>query len=154
MPCTTQSEIPEGMRRFIFRAGIVTIAALAVCQLYRAERTNPPVVQEIEAPAEVAEILRRSCYDCHSYRTRWPWYSAVAPVSWWLADHVEHGREHLNFSSWPAADADERAHALEEIEEQVKTEEMPLSSYLLLHPGARLSEADRARLVDWARSGP
>src|SRR5947208_15753610 len=60
--------------------------------------TNPP-------PAEVVSVLRGACYDCHSYETQWPWYSHVAPISWWLVGHVNDGRKRLNFSDWPHEDS-------------------------------------------------
>lgn len=81
-----------------------------------------------------------------------PWYSYVAPVSWWVADHVHHGRGDLNFSQWPVLDLEELEHSFHDIDEQIAKGEMPLKSYLILHPEARLSEEDRAALRRWARS--
>ena len=69
----------------------------------------------------VKRILERSCYDCHSNRTRWPWYSHVAPVSWLVARDVHEGREEINFSEWPMFDFDEQDHLLEQVEKQVKS---------------------------------
>ena len=123
-------------------------------QFVPVHRVNPPVKLDVDAPGKVAAILRRACYDCHSHETRWPWYSHVAPLSWWIADHVEHGRADLNFSQWPMFDFVEQGMALEDIEEQIHKGEMPLKNYLILHPEARLSEQDRATLLDWARSRP
>lgn len=127
-------------------------ALLALLQLLPAERSTPPSGWEVDAPAEVLPILRRSCFDCHSRETRWPWYSRVAPISWWIAGHVEDARKDLDFSRWPAFDDEARRLALRSIEEQVRKGEMPLKSYLILHPGARLDEDERAILVRWARS--
>ena len=130
------------------------VVAFLVLQFVPVDRVNPPVGLNVDAPAEVEAILRRACYDCHSHETRWPWYSRVAPLSWWIADHVEHGRGDLNFSQWPTFDFVEQGMALEDIEQQVREGEMPLSSYLILHPEARLSDEDRKRLLDWAGSRP
>jgi hypothetical protein len=139
-------------RRIALGAGAGAALVVLGLQLVPVERTNPPVESAIAAPEAVAVLLRRACFDCHSHATRWPWYSRVAPLSWWIADHVAHGREHLNFSRWPDADADARDHALREIEEQVKTEEMPLASYLLVHREAHLTPEEREAIVRWARS--
>jgi hypothetical protein len=122
-------------------------------QLVPAEKTNPPVISDIDAPAEIREILRRSCYDCHSHETRWPWYSYVAPMSWFVVDHVDAGRADLNFSDWPVFDFEAQDLAFEDIGQQIEQGEMPLTSYLLLHPSARLSDDDKRRLLRWS-GGP
>jgi hypothetical protein len=131
-------------------------AALVVIQFFGPAKTNPPVdaTKTIEAnaqlPPEVAAIMSRACYDCHSQQTQWPWYSNVAPVSWFVIDHVNDGRKHLNFSEWGTYDAKRRHHKLEEIGEQVEMGKMPLKSYLPLHPNARLSSEDIGKLIAWA----
>jgi len=122
-------------------------------QLVPLERSNPPVGSALQAPAEVMHILRDACYDCHSNETRWPWYSRVAPVSWWVVDHVEHARADLNFSDWPAFDFEAQEHAFEDIHEQIERREMPLRSYGWMHPRARLDDEERARLLRWAETG-
>jgi hypothetical protein len=131
-------------------AGLVALLALA--QFVPVSRTNPPVEQEVDAPPEVRAVLERSCYDCHSHETRWPWYAWIAPVSWLLAHDVAEAREHLNFSTWGRYDAGERAENLEEIAEMVEEGEMPPWFYLPLHPDARLSPADLATVTAW--TGP
>ena len=127
--------------------------AFAALQLVPVERTNPPVRQEVDAPPAVMEILSRACYDCHSHETRWPWYSRIAPLSWWVADHVTDGRGDLNFSDWPVFDFELQELALRDITKQVSSGEMPLWSYTLLHPEARLDEEDREALLRWADVG-
>ncbi len=102
-------------------------------------------------PPEVAAILDRSCRDCHSSQTAWPWYGKVAPISWLLSYDVAHGRQELNMSEWGRYAPKRKGHKLEEICEQVKRGEMPLSYYLPLHPGAKLSEADRTAICVWTR---
>ncbi len=135
------------------RGAAVLVALLVLIQFIPAERTNPPVESDLFAPDQVKEILRRACYDCHSHETTWPWYSHVAPVSWWMADHVEHGRRDLNFSRWPLFDFEARQYLLGEIEEEIEEGEMPLRSYRLGHPEARLSDEETGLLLEWARSG-
>jgi len=127
---------------------------VAVIQVIPARRTNPPVRSDLRAPGEVKEILRRACYDCHSHETVWPWYSRIAPVSWWVVSHVNEARGDLNFSEWPRFDPELAGMALRDIETQVTKEKMPLPSYTILHPGARLSDAERRTLINWARLGP
>ena len=121
------------------------VALFVVMQLLPvgAPRSNPPVVAEPpwDSP-RTRELFFRSCADCHSNLTRWPWYSRVAPVSWLVAHDVKEARSHLNVSEWhlPQRDADEAA-------EEVREGEMPLPLYLPLHPQARLDAATRAELV-------
>ncbi|HOJ02425.1 MAG TPA: heme-binding domain-containing protein [Bacteroidota bacterium] len=132
-----------------FFLGLLVVFALM--QTVQPERTNPDDGIAMKAPAEVQAVLKRACYDCHSNDTRWPWYSYVAPVSWFLSKHVVEGREHLNFSRWEAMDDRTRMHAASEIIEVLQSGEMPLSSYLLLHGEAELSTQDKQLLTEWAR---
>ena len=132
------------------RGVLVAVAALAAIQLVPMDRENPPVEEEVPAPAEVREILRRACYDCHSHETTWPWYGYVAPVSWLLAYDVDHAREHVNFSAWGRYDLKQRRKKLEDIREVVEEDEMPPWFYRPLHPEAELSQADRDALQRWA----
>jgi hypothetical protein len=126
--------------------------ALVAIQFVPVDRTNPPVETEVPASTEVREVLRRSCYDCHSNETVWPWYSYVAPVSWLVARDVHKGREELNFSSWNRLTTKEQIEALHESWETVEEGEMPLWFYLPTHPKARLSARDRSILRAWSQS--
>ena len=139
-------------RKVVVALVVVFSVVFLGMQLKQPDRTNPPVESEIVAPPEVAAILERACYTCHSNETTWPWYAYVAPVSWWVAEHVEHGRGDLNFSTWPVLDLEGLEHAFHEIDEQIEKGEMPLPSYLRMHPEARLSDEDRATLRDWAQA--
>lgn len=139
---------------------IILAAILLGIQLIRPDFQNPAAdpAQDFKAiakpPAEIAAILDAACYDCHSNQTRYPWYSQIAPVSWWLANHVREGREHVNFSSYGAYGADDQAEILEESAEVVSTGEMPLKSYTWTHAAARLSDAQRKQLADWFNALP
>jgi heme-binding protein len=136
------------MRRWLLiLAGIV----LAM-QLVPVPRTNGPAAEDIGAPAPVAEVMRRACHDCHSQATVWPWYGYVAPVSWLLAYDVTEARDHMDLSTWSALPARKRAKRLDHIAEEVEDREMPPAIYRLMHPEARLDDASRAMLVEWARS--
>jgi hypothetical protein len=143
----------------IFRWTAISFAVLFIgLQLVRPAKTNPAtdearaLEQHIQMNAEVKATLKRACYDCHSNETRWPWYSQIAPVSWFVIDHVNHGRSHLNFSDWSAYDRQEQAKYMEGIEETVQAGVMPLPSYLLAHSEAKLSPEDKRIIGDWARN--
>lgn len=131
---------------------------LAGCliQFWQPQRTNPPVLPghdflaSNEPPAEVTSILRAACYDCHSYETRWPWYSKVSPLAWWVVDHVNDGREELNFSEWPHDRPRKARTYFRSIQEEVEYGNMPLPSYTWMHSGARLTDQQRQVLMDWA----
>lgn len=126
------------------------VGTLLVAQIIRYDRTNPPVQGEIAAPPEVAPVLRRACYDCHSNETVWPWYSGVAPVSWLVHRDVAGGRRHLNFSEWASIPAAKRAKKQRAAIKEVTEGEMPPWFYLPMHPNARLSDADKAAIKAWS----
>ncbi len=138
------------MKRALKLIGVGLLIALIAIQFVPVDRSNPPTTLEISAPAEVLSILKRSCYDCHSHATKWPWYSYVAPVSWLVAHDVEEAREELNFSTWDQYDAKKQAHKIEEIWHEVEEGEMPLTGYLYVHSDATLSDKDKAILKAWA----
>jgi hypothetical protein len=101
-------------------------------------------------PAPVAAVLRAACYDCHSHETIWLWYSRIAPVSWLVAADVNDGREKLDFSDWPQFDPARAAKKLDRINETLDYHEMPPKKYTLIHAAARLTEAQRKEIMDWA----
>ncbi len=134
---------------------IVGLCLFILIQLKRPARTNPAVdpSHTIEAHTQispqVAAILNRSCSDCHSNKTEWPWYTNVAPLSWWITDHVDQGRKNMNISEWGGLDQNRRDKKLRQICDEVEDGAMPLSTYLPMHPKARLSEPDKKALCDW-----
>ncbi len=146
------------MKKWLKLAGYAVLAAFVVAQFFRPERSNPPIdanrtVQaHLQVPANVDALLQRACQDCHTHNTSWPWYSNISPVSWFVADHVNAGRRHLNFSDWAKYDAKRADHKLEEFIEMVGQRAMPLPSYLPLHSHARLSDDDVRVLVEWAKA--
>ena len=131
----------------------VLMVIFALLQLTNPPRTNPPVINDMMAtnppPAEVATLLHAACYDCHSHETKWPLYSKIAPISWQVADDVEEGRKNFNFSDWPT-DPTRMAKRLENLSDEIDNHEMPLPKYLLMHPEARLTDAQRKTIMDWA----
>jgi Haem-binding domain len=134
---------------------IVLVVLFLGIQVVRPARTNPPVNESqtifarTQMTPQVAEILTRSCNDCHSNKTVWPWYTNVAPISWWLSNHVNSGRHILNYSEWGRLERDRQDRKLRQICDEVEDGAMPLSSYLPMHPKARLSEEDKKILCDW-----
>jgi hypothetical protein len=135
------------MRRGFTIAAVVLVAI----QLVPVSRTSGTgSVDAVGAPADVLALLRRACADCHSPATVWPWYSRIAPVSWLVAHDVNHGREHLDFSTLRTLGARKQAKLLREIAGEVEEHAMPPRLYRLVHPEARLSEAERRVIVDWA----
>ncbi len=126
--------------------------ALLLAQFVPVERINPPVTGDLSAPPGIEATLRRACYDCHSNETRWPWYSRVAPISWIAAREVELGRKQINFSEWGEYYPATRKRKLQWTERALREEQMPPWDYKLMHPGARLTEADRAALEQWVES--
>lgn len=134
---------------------IVLVVSFVGIQFVRPARTNPAAEQSQSIDAhtqlspEVTAILDRSCRDCHSNKTVWPWYSNMAPLSWWVIDHVNHGRTHLNYSEWGKLDRDKQDRRLREICDEVMSGNMPLPSYLPMHPAAKLFEPDKKTLCDW-----
>lgn len=132
--------------------------ALIVIQFFHPEKniSEGPFPQHIAAsypvPGDVKTILAKACDDCHSDNTRYPWYSRVQPVSWWLARHVNEGKEELNFSQFGTYTAKKQRHKLEEVTEMVKDGHMPLDSYLWMHSDAKLTDQEKKTLTDWADS--
>ena len=145
------------MNRTLKWIGISLVVLFVVSQAIRPAKTNPAVdeTKTMQANAhmtpEVATMLERACSDCHSSKTTWPWYSQIAPVSWFIVSDVNGARTHLSLSDWGTYASEKKASKLQEICEQVEKGDMPMKSYLLIHPIARLSESDKQVLCDWAR---
>lgn len=142
------------MRWVLMIVGCLFIAV----QFSRPARTNPAADQtmtvqsHVQMSPTVAGIIDRSCGDCHSNKTRWPWYSNVAPVSWFVIDHVNEGRQNLNFSEWGRYTKRDTDGLFKQICQEVKSGAMPLSSYTPLHPGSKLSPEDIKTLCDWSNA--
>ncbi|HEU5412514.1 MAG TPA: heme-binding domain-containing protein [Candidatus Angelobacter sp.] len=145
------------MRKMLKASFIVLVLLFLTIQLVKPLRTNPPIdpSREIGAvhpmPPVVSALLQRSCNDCHSNRTVWPWYSTVAPASWVVAHDVNDGREALNLSDWSAYTGEKRQKLAGKMCEEAKGREMPISQYALVHPSARLSATDVQALCSWTK---
>ena len=132
---------------------------LVVLQFFRPEKNisndrTHDVSNNFAIPDSVESILTVACYDCHSNKTNYPWYAEVQPVAWWLNSHITEGKQHLNFSTFTSLRLANQYHKFEEIAEQVEEGDMPLPSYtyLGLHSGADLTDAQREMLTSWAKA--
>ena len=130
---------------------IIVILIMILIQFIPLEKTNPKVDETIalNSDIEVMKILKRSCYDCHSYETKWSIYSDIAPLSFSVSSHVSKGRKTLNYSEWDKIDIETKITRLKRAIKTVKNGTMPLSSYLMLHEEAKLSQDDKKILVEW-----
>ena len=130
----------------------IVFAIILVAQFFQPDRSAPPIdpandmLVMTAAPDDIKTLVHAACYDCHSDRSTYPWYSYVTPVNFWLQDHINEGREKMNFSRWDLPASQEHAHECGEV---IQEGEMPLDSYTWVHDEARLDGAQRKRLVDW-----
>ena len=115
----------------------------------KGEQANT-ISKEFNIPAGVKTILDKGCNDCHSNNTRYPWYSKVQPVDWWMTHHVNEGKRELNFDEFTTYNLRRQYHKLEEIAEEVKEGAMPLNSYTWIHKDAILTAGEKDSLVNWA----
>jgi hypothetical protein len=138
--------------RFIGLAIVVVCIAL---QFFRPEKNLGPATSPLDllavhpAPPEIRQLLSTACYDCHSDRTRYPWYAEIQPLGWWLAQHVRDGKQELNFSRFGSLSAKRAKSKLEACIDDLETKTMPLPSYTFTHHDARLSDAQIKSLVAW-----
>jgi hypothetical protein len=144
------------MRAWAKRAGIAMVVLIVGIQFVRPARTNPLEEPEKTIFADVAvwqgapKTIERACIDCHSSRTRWPWYSQVAPVSWLVAHDVAEGREHMDLSTWSKYDVPQKSALLADACKLVKSNSMPLPIYIIMHGEAKLTEQERQEICAWA----
>jgi hypothetical protein len=133
---------------------MVALGALLLIQFIRPDKNEAGYEgvehfeNETKPTPEMASLLRANCYDCHSNQTNYPWYAEIAPVNYWLADHVKDGKKHFNVSAWNEYSIKKKDHKLEELLEMIEEGEMPLDSYTWLH--GDLSENDTKLLLQWA----
>jgi len=137
---------------------IALVVIIVGIQFIRPDHTNPPVDEtmtiqaNLQVPDEINTLIRRSCYDCHSNETEWPWYSHVAPVSWLVSDDVAGGRRHMNFSEWGTYKKGKVLSILEGMCEETSEGGMPLPIYLIMHSDAALTPDQINALCDWSES--
>jgi hypothetical protein len=138
--------------------GLGLLGLLILFQFFRIDKTNKvsapekDILKITNPAAQIASVLKNSCYDCHSNQVTYPWYTNIAPVSWWIKHHINEGTEHLNFSEWGDYAGRKADHKLKECVEMVEEGEMPMTSYTLIHSGSKLSKEQQACLISWFNS--
>lgn len=147
------------MKKSIIKKIAIGVAVLLIIiQFFGVkENINPlasenSIVQHYDVPDNIQNILKTSCYDCHSNNTNYPWYSKIQPVKWWLANHVNEGKEKLNFDEFYSYSTKRKLHKLDEVIETIKDNEMPLKSYMLIHGDAKLTVNDKSELEAWVKN--
>jgi len=137
---------------------IIGVVILIVSiQFFRIDKSNPTSDPKVDlftveqVPEDVQAIIKTSCFDCHSNNAVYPWYTNVAPVSWWVKQHINEGRDELNFSEWGSYSIKRKLHKLEEIGEEIEEGEMPLNTYLWVHDEAKLTDQQQKKLINWAK---
>lgn len=137
---------------------LLLLVVLALIQFIRIDKTNPPIEEKNDfvsltnPPAEIAALLKSSCYDCHGNTTEYPWYTNIAPVSWWIRGHIKNARQRVNYSEWGKYTEKERQNHLTEIAEVIEEKRMPATTYMMMHSEANLSDAQRSKIVEWINS--
>jgi len=142
-----------------FKVGLAGIGFLGwVCVFVhpfgavKAAHSDGPIFAGIEKPSPVTAVIERSCQNCHSERTVWPWYSYVPPISWMIENDVHRARKHMNISRWEDYTTEQQMEILSSLGAGVRNHQMPMQRYLAIHPEARLSESDIHQLYEWSRS--
>jgi hypothetical protein len=137
---------------------LITLLVLFIAiQFIRPKANNGTALQSsdythyVSVSPAIHQLLEKSCYDCHSNHTDYPWYSYINPVGLWLNHHIEEGKRELNFSDFSKYDKKKMAHKLEEVAEQVEKGKMPLKSYTLIHTDAKLNEQECNAIIQWAK---
>lgn len=108
-------------------------------------------LEETQPSKSIENTLNSACYDCHSNHTNYPWYNNITPVNFWISNHINEGKKYLNFSEWKSYNNNQKAHAFEELIDEVTQRKMPLKTYLLQHPEAVLSKEKIEEIVIWSK---
>ena len=142
------------MRSFLRYLAALAVIFLGMQLIPSYKKSNPTTDPklEIQEPKAVVQIFKRSCFDCHSNKTHWPWYADVAPMKWAVRRDVIEGRKALNFSIWNSYDEQKKKKLKKEIFRSVELA-MPLPQYLWLHPEAKLSPKEKKLIQNWASDG-
>jgi hypothetical protein len=144
------------MGRIFKLAGLGLVLVLILLQFFQPDRNIATLDRELDmlslvsAPDDIADNIRKACYDCHSNQTVYPWYSRISPISWYLNKHVQEGKEELNFSEYGQLEKADKIGALADFCDALDAGTMPLQSYLLIHKQARLSQEDSDALCTWS----
>jgi Haem-binding domain len=146
------------MKKFFKTLFLVLIIAFVVLQFFRpkkniSEAANAnDITKTYAVPTNVMASLQTSCYDCHSNNTKYPWYSNIQPVAWWLADHIEEGKKEINFNEFASYSPRRQYKKFKEINDQLEEDEMPLKSYTIIHSDAKLSKEQKVDVYNWTNA--
>jgi uncharacterized membrane protein len=152
------SEKKKTAKKIILYLSVAIIFLAAAAQVYQPDFQNPQTEPEVslmnsdKLPDQVKAVLSNSCSDCHSNETKYPWYSKISPISWYMNSHIIEGRQALNLSIWESYSKQRKSRKLTEICEQVESKEMPLSSYSLIHRDAALTDQQIKLICEWTNA--
>jgi hypothetical protein len=138
----------------VLTAGVALLGLASLVHPFGAvktRRSNTPLLAGAPLDPSITQRIEKSCQNCHSERTDWPWYSYVAPMSWLIENDVRQGRSHMNLSHWDEYTLEKRQEILTELSAMVRSRQMPPPRYLQLHPSAKLSDAEIDQIYQWAR---
>lgn len=137
----------------LFLLGVLVLIQFIHPKKNKSEGPQPNYIgNNFSIPDDVKSILAKACNDCHSNNTRYPWYSKIQPVHWWLDKHIKEGKKGVNFDEYTSKRLRYQYHKMEEVIEQLKDGKMPLNSYTWTHKDARLSADEKTKIIDWANS--
>ncbi|GDX48129.1 hypothetical protein LBMAG25_09470 [Bacteroidota bacterium] len=131
---------------------LVLVVLFILLQFFQIDKSNPfselsnDFFQIQNTPKELSATIEEACYDCHSYKTEFPWYTSVQPIAWWINHHINEGRDELNFSDWGNYSSDKKKKLSEECSEKIIQGKMPLSSYTYMH-NIRIKDPKQRQLL-------
>lgn len=134
------------------------LAILIILQFFPIDKSQPAVdnskdfITITQPPAEIATLLKEACYDCHSYEVKFPWYTNVAPISYWIKGHIDNGVKKLNYSIWADYNSKKAHHKLDESVEMMENQWMPIYTYKWMHSEGRLTDEEYTKLKDFFSS--
>ena len=146
------------MKKFFKGFLLLLLVAFVLIQFFRPakNRSTIPGTNHISklyaVPQDVGNILKTSCYDCHSNNTVYPWYAHVQPVAWWLNGHIKDGKKDLNFDEFASYSLRKQFKKMEEIDDLVEKDKMPLNSYLWIHKDAKLNQQQKLAISGWVET--
>ncbi|OUS01886.1 cytochrome C [Flavobacteriales bacterium 33_180_T64] len=141
--------------KIIKKIGIVLLIVFIIMQFFGPDKNEGDMtsinafIADTNPPSDVYEVLKSTCFDCHSNVTKYPWYNKITPVNYWMANHVTEGKEHFNVSEWASYSVKKKDHKISELIEEVQEKKMPLPSYTYTHGDAKLTDAQIKAIVKW-----
>lgn len=134
---------------------VILLVAFVIIQFFQIDKNNPEPTPQMDfltiknTPEKMKTMIKNGCYDCHSNETKYLWYSNLQPIAWFLQNHIDEGRKKLNFSTFATYEPKRQAHKLFEVGEMIEQKEMPLDSYVIGHPEAKFTDAERNEMIKY-----